>query len=77
MREKSHHVIILFQFHLDVRVTCLSSSTFKLLDAVPRGEGGGEQLGEDQVDLGDHETDGATGSSPAQLTCHPGLLFRV
>ena len=65
---------MLFQFNLDVRVAC---STFKLLDAVLGGEGGGEQLGEDQVDLGDHETAGATGSPSAQSACHTGLLFRV
>ena len=68
---------MLFQFHINVRVAGISSSTFKLLDAVPGGEGGGQQLGEDQVDLGDRETAGATGSPSAQPACHTGLLFRV
>ena len=67
---------MLFQFHLNVRVTGISSSTFKLLDAVHGGEGGGQQLGEDQVDLGD-QADGATGSSSGRLACEAGLLFRV
>ena len=65
---------IFFQFHLNVRVSSISSSPFKLLDAVAGGEGGGQQLGEDQVDLGD-TTDGAAGSSTAQHACHTGLLF--
>ena len=68
---------MLFQFNLDVRVACLSSSTFKLLDAVLGGEGGGDQLGEDQVDLGHHETAGAKGSQSAQSGCHTGLLLSV
>ena len=68
---------MLFQFHLDVRLAGLSSSTLKLLDAVLGGEGGGHQLGEDQVDLGDHEADGATGPSSAQLACQAGRLFPV
>ena len=67
---------MLFQLHLNVRVTGISSSTFKLLDAVHGGEGGGQQLGEDQVDLGD-QADGATGSSSGRLACEAGLLFRV
>ena len=50
---------MLFQFHLNVRVAGISSSTFKLLDAVLGGEGGGQQLGENEVDLGD-KADGTT-----------------
>ena len=69
-------MIFLFQFHLNVRVAGGSSSAVKLLDPVPGGEGGGQQLGEDQVDLGD-QTDGATGSSSARLAWQAGLLSRV
>ena len=63
---------MLFQFHLNVRVTGISSSTFKPLDPVHGGEGGGQQLGEDQVDLGG-QADGATRSSSGGLACQAGL----